>query len=242
MTKKQSGGGGARWFYAAAGLLVLAGGGWLLTAGRLGGKTEPLPPLSVAETTGIQPDAAAGTAIGPEDAPVVIYDFSDYLCPHCRDFNAMTGKLLRRQYAVPGGPLRWVSYEFPLQDRSVPATIAAYCAGEQGRYWDMHDMLYARVDAWAPKQDPNDTFVELADEMGLEKGEFRSCVRERRGLRQVLSSKQFGVELGVNSTPTIFVNGQPAPRTNQFYSFQGLEAFIREQSAPSAGATGGGTE
>ncbi|MFO7587570.1 MAG: thioredoxin domain-containing protein [Gemmatimonadota bacterium] len=241
VTKTQQGGGRARWFWVAVGLLVLAGGAWLLTAVRLGRQAEPLPPLSLAETSGIVADAGAGTAIGPEDAPVVIYEFSDYLCPHCRDFNAMVGKLLRRQYAVPGGPLRWVSYEFPLQDASVPATVAAHCAGEQDRYWDMHDMLYARVDSWARERDPNARFVELADEMGFDRGEFRACIgdRERRGLPRILAAKQFGVELGVGGTPTIFVNGQPVPRTNQFYSFEGLEAFIRDQAAQAAGGSGG---
>lgn len=236
MAKTQKGGGGARWFYLAAGLLVLAGGAWLLTAGRFGGEPEPLPPLSVAETQGIVADPSAGTAIGPEDAPIVIYDFSDYLCPHCREFNGMVGKLLRRQYAVPGGPLRWVSYEFPLQDPSVPATIAAHCAGEQDRYWDMHDMIFARVNAWAREADPNDVFVELADDIGLDEGEFRSCLRERRGLRQILAAKEYGKQLGVTGTPTIFVNGQAVPRTMQFYSYEGLESFIREQAAQAAGA------
>jgi len=239
VTKKQKGGGGARWFYVAAGILVLGGGAWLLTAGRIGGEPEELPPLSVAETMGIAADPSAGTAIGPEDAPVVIYDFSDYLCPHCREFNGMAGKLLRRQYAVPGGPLRWVSYEFPLRDESVPATIAAHCAGEQDRYWDMHDMIYARVDSWAREENPNGVFEQLAEEVGLDGKEFRSCIRERRGLRQILAAKEYGKSLGVNSTPTIFVNGQAVPRTMQFYSYQGLDSFIREQAAQASGEGSG---
>lgn len=243
MTKMTKGGGGARWFYVAVGLLVLAGGAWLLSAGRLGGgQAEPLPPLSTAETTGIVADPSAGTAIGPEDAPIVIFDFSDYLCPHCREFNGMVGKLLRRQYAVPGGPLRWVSYEFPLREASLPATIAAHCAGEQGRYWDMHDMIFARVDTWAREDDPNDTFEELADEIGLDTREFRSCIRERRGVKKILAAKQYGVDLGVGGTPTIFVNGQAVPRTMQFYSYEGLDAFIREQAARASDDGSGASE
>jgi protein-disulfide isomerase len=230
----QKQGGGSKWFYWMLGLVVLAGVGWLLTAGRSGGEAEELPPLSVAETTGIESDPGAGTAIGPENAVVTIYDFSDYLCPHCRDFNAMVGKLLRRNYAGPEGPLRWVSYEFPLGDRSFPATIAAHCAEEQGRYWEMHDMLYAKVESWATEANPNGKFADIAKEIGMDAGDFRECVEKREGVSRILASKQFGVELGVTGTPTIFVNGQPVPRTNQFYSYQGLEAFIKQQVAAAA--------
>lgn len=239
MTKKQKGGGGARWFYVAAGILVLGGGAWLLTAGRIGGEPEELPPLSLTETTGIEADPGAGTAIGPEDAAIEIWDFSDYLCPHCRTFNGTVGKLLRRQYAVAGGPLRWVSYEFPLREPSIPPTIAAHCAKEQGRYWDMHDMLFARIEFWAGEKNPNDRFVDLAEEIGLDSRAFRSCLRERRGIREVLSSRKFGEEMKVGGTPTIFVNGQPVPQTMQFYSYQGLDSFIREQAAQASGEVSG---
>jgi protein-disulfide isomerase len=229
--------GGSKWFYWVLGLVVLVGVGWLLTAGRSGGEAEALPPLSVAETTGITADPNSGVAIGPEDAAVTIYDFSDYLCPHCRDFNAMVGKLLRRNYAVPGGPLRWVSYEFPLGDRSFPATVAAHCAEQQGKYWEMHDMMFAKVESWSTETNPTGKFVDIAKDIGMDTGAFRACLDKRDGVSRILSSKQYGVELGVTGTPTIFVNGQPVPRTNQFYSYQGLEAFIQQQAAAAAGNT-----
>ncbi len=238
MTKQTKGGGGARWFYIGLAVVAVAGVAWLLSAGRIGGGDEPLPPLSVAETSGVTADPGAGTSVGPEDAPIVIWDFSDYLCPHCRTFNSMVGKLVRQNYAVPGGSVRWVSYEFPLSDRSVPATIAAHCAGEQGRYWEMHDMLFARVEAWATEQNPSDRFVELGGEIGLDKGAFRACLRERPGIAGIIASKKYGEQLGVTGTPTIFVNGELAPRTNQFYTYQGLEAFIRDFTAQAADAGG----
>ena len=234
MAKQQTQGSGSKWFYWVLGLVILAGAGWLLTAGRSGGTAEELPPLSVAQTTGIEADPGAGVAIGPENAVVTIYDFSDYLCPHCRDFNAMVGKLLRRNYAVPGGPLRWVSYEFPLGDRSFPATVAAHCAEEQGKYWEMHDMLYAKVESWANETNPTGKFVDIAKEIGLDGGDFKACFEGREGVSRILASKQYGVELGVTGTPTIFVNSQPVPRTNQFYSYPGLEAFIKQQAAAAA--------
>lgn len=236
MATRQNEGGGSKWFYWLLGLVVLVGVGWLLTAGRTSGEAEALPPLGVAQTTGIEADPSAGVAIGPENAAVTIYDFSDYLCPHCRDFNAMVGKLLRRNYAVPGGPLRWVSYDFPLGDRSFPANVAAHCALDQGKYWEMHDMMFARVESWASEANPTGQFVEIAEDLGMDGGDFRQCMDQRESVSRIIASKQYGVNLGVTGTPTIFVNGQPVPRTNQFYSYQGLEAFIQQQAEAAASA------
>lgn len=238
VAKQETRNSGNKWFYLLIGLVVLVGAGWLLTAGRTGGEAEALPPLTVAQTTGIVANPDAGTSIGPDDAVVTIIDFSDYLCPHCREFNGMVGKLLRRNYAVPGGPLRWISYEFPLGDASFPATVAALCAEDQGKYWEMHDMLFARVEAWATQSNPNGAFVDLAKDMGLDTDQFRSCISERANAKRILESKQYGVELGVTGTPTIFVNGQAVPRTNQFYSYRGLEQVIQQQVAAAAAETG----
>jgi protein-disulfide isomerase len=229
-------GGGSKWFYVTLGVIVLIGVGWLLTAGRSGGEAGELPPLGVVETTGIEADANAGISIGPDDAVVTIYDFSDYLCPVCREFNSMVGKLLRRNYAVPGGPLRWVSFDFPLNDQSFKGNVASQCAEEQGRFWEMHDMLFARVETWATETNPNGAFVDLAKDIGLDTRDFKRCLTERENVRRILESKQYGVELGVTGTPTVFINGQAVARTNQFYSYKGLEMVIQQQAAAAANA------
>ena len=100
-------------------------------------------------------------------------------------------------------------------------------------------MLFARIEFWAGEKNPNDRFVDLAEEIGLDSRAFRSCLRERRGIREVLSSRKFGEEMKVGGTPTIFVNGQPVPQTMQFYSYQGLDSFIREQAAQASGEVSG---
>jgi protein-disulfide isomerase len=149
----------------------------------------------------------------------------------------MVGKLLRRNYAVPGGPLRWVSFEFPLNDQSFKGNVASLCAEEQGKFWEMHDMLFARVENWATETNPNGAFIDLAKDIGMDTGDFKSCLNERENVKRILESKQYGVDLGVTGTPTIFINGQPVPRTNQFYSYQGLEEVIQQQTAAAANAS-----
>jgi protein-disulfide isomerase len=127
-----------------------------------------------------------------------------------------------------------VSFEFPLGEASFPATVASTCAEEQGRYWEMHDMLFAKVESWASESKPNKVFVDIAGDLGMDKGDFKDCIEKRENAGRILASKKFGTELGVTGTPTIFVNGQAVPRTRQFYTYEGLEAFIQEQVAAAA--------
>jgi protein-disulfide isomerase len=214
--------------------VVVAGAGWLVWQGR-GGEEEPLPPLSLAQTTDVTADPGAGTATGPEDAPVTIMEFADFLCPHCREFNALTGRLVRQNLAVPGGPLRWISYDFPLRPESIPPTLAAHCAGDQGKFWQMHDLLFARVQSWATASDQVGAFTDLASDLGLDDNEFRACLRERRHLKQVLSARAYGEQLGVNGTPTLFLNGRVVEPTRRNYSYEGLAALV-EAAADSAAA------
>ncbi len=219
-------GSGARKFVLAIAALVVVGVVALLAARRSGEQAEA-PVLSVADTE-VAADAAAGTAIGAEDAPAVIIEFADFLCPHCRSFNAVTGRLLRQNYAAQGGKLRWVSYEFPLWPESLVPALAAQCAEEQGKYWEMHDLLFARVDSWRSESSPLAKFVGYARDLGMDGDEFEACVAERRTLPVVMASRKYGEELGVTGTPTLFVNGRRLEQTAEAYSYEGLERRILE--------------
>jgi protein-disulfide isomerase len=202
-------------------LAVVAAGGiaWLISAsGSSQSASEPLPEIPV----DVEADPSAGLALGDADAPVTIMDFSDYSCPHCARFASFTGRLMRQNYVENGGPVRWIHYDYVLGTfpNSVAASIAARCAGDQGRYWPMHDLLLARQTRWAMDGDPNGRFREIADDLGLDGGEFGSCLREQRHLDRVMclreqrhldrvmAVRKYGDELGVNSTPTLFLNGR----------------------------------
>ena len=150
MAKNKSSGG--RGFYFLVGGVVIAGGAALLMARSSETSSPQLAPPSVAET-GVAPSADAGVAMGSPDAPVTIVEFADYLCPHCRNFNAVTGKAIRRDFAGPGGQVRWINYDFPLNQASWAPALAARCAHQQGNYWQMHDVLYARSEEWATESD-----------------------------------------------------------------------------------------
>ncbi|MEN8145304.1 MAG: thioredoxin domain-containing protein [Gemmatimonadota bacterium] len=226
---KQSG--GNRTFYMVLAGIAVLGAGALLFAGGDSEAQSPATPFSVAELTA-DADANAGVAIGPEDAAVTILEFSDFQCPHCRNFNGLTGRLLRQNYTGPGGTVRWIAYDFPLNTfpNSLPAALAGRCAEAQGQFWRMHDLLFARQDEWGRDQTPKDKFLRYADETGLDRGEFDDCLVERRHLKQIVASRKYGDQLGVTGTPALFLNGQRMGAG----SYQAIEGLIQEALAASS--------
>ncbi|MDH3298287.1 MAG: DsbA family protein [Gemmatimonadota bacterium] len=227
----RSGSSGGKGFYLLLAGLVVAGAAALVLARDTGGGDAPvLAPLSVAETTA-PASADAGVAIGPPDAPVTIAEFADFLCPYCRTFNSVVGKALRRDFAGPDGPVRWINYDFPLHQTSWAPALAARCAEQQGRYWQMHDLLYAMSDDWNREANPNGKFVEIAETAGVDKDAFRTCLENRSGLQEIGAARRYGESLGVNSTPSLFINGRSIPATREFFSYAGLEKLIQQELA-----------
>jgi len=233
---KRSGSGGGKGFYLLLGGLVIAGGAALVMARDSGSEPTALSPLSVAET-GAPASADAGVALGPADAPVTIVEFADFLCPACRSFNSVVGKALRRDYAGPDGPVRWINYDFPLHQTSWAPALAAKCADQQGRYWQMHDLLYALTDDWNREANPNRRFVEIAETAGVETGAFRACLEDRSGLQEIGAARRYGESLGVSSTPSLFINGRQIPATRQFFSYAGMERLIQQELAAATATT-----
>ncbi len=226
------GGGAGKLFYIIIAVVIVLGGGWLLMA-SVGPESEP-PPMSLTATE-VEADAGVGIAEGPANAPATLVEFADYQCPHCARFNGFAGKLLRQNYVDGKGLLRWVVYEFPLDhfQNAIPAAIAARCAGDQGRFWEMRNLLFAHQQAWATERSPNRKFEDYAGQLGLDKGAFADCVDQRLHLSEIMAAKKYGESLGVSSTPTLFFNGKPLT-VNPTY--ENLEALILEAAA----ATGEG--
>lgn len=109
-------------------------------------------------------------AIGPYDAPVTIYEFSDYQCPFCLRFFEETKPLLDKNY-IETGKVRFVLKDFPLDSihpQARSAALAAECAGEQGSYWQMHDRLFTARSEWADQPGALDAFKRFAADLKLD--------------------------------------------------------------------------
>lgn len=230
-------GGPGRWFYLLLAAVAAGGVAFLLLAGRGGDGEGPERPLP-AWATEVEADSAAGVPLGPEDAPVTIAEFADYQCPHCAQFGAFTGRLIRQNYVEGERLVRWVLYDYLVGfPNSLPSALAARCADAQGRFWEMHDLLLARQARWGPSESAARLFRDYARELGLDDGRFGACMEERRPLEQVLAAHKYGEQLGVRGTPTLFLNGRMLDNRTEV-SYDALERLIRAaaDSTRAAGA------
>jgi protein-disulfide isomerase len=151
---------------------------------------------------------AVPTERGSAETPIIIMDFSDYSCPACRQFASLVKPVLDRDY-VDTGLIRFQYYDYPIVTNfpnSFLAARAARCAGDQDAYWTYHDQLFRAQDAWSRQADAAPAFEDYAAQLGLDRGEFRSCLRSDRHAEAVSANMLLGQELGVGGTPTIFLN------------------------------------
>ncbi len=215
---------GGKGFYILI-VAVVAAGAFLLLNARGSDEAPALAPVALSGGN-VAADMSSGTAIGAEDAPVVIMEFSDFLCPHCRTFNSLSGKLLRQNYANTG-EMRWISFDFPLWPDSWAPAIAVQCAKRQGKYFEMKDLLFSRVESWSQGGNPNRKFVDYARDLGMDAGVFKSCVDGQETVAEVQASKAYGESLGISSTPSIFFNGEPYRLTGGDYGYGAIETRIK---------------
>src|SRR5256712_9092471 len=115
------------------------------------------------------PDPLAARTRGRSDAPVTVYEMSDFQCPYCREFALGTLPLLEREY-VQAGKVRFVYINLPLTSvhkNAASAAEVALCAARQQRFWPMHDLLFRHQDQWATLASPRAFLLALGDSAGL---------------------------------------------------------------------------
>lgn len=165
---------------------------------------------------------------GRADAAVTVVEFSDFHCPFCRRVQESLDQV-RAKY---GDKLRLVYRDFPL-DRLHPqarkAAEAARCAGDQGKFWEFHDLLYKNTpDA------STDTLKRLAGESGLDVSAFEACVGAGTHAAEVRTDEQAGQKAGVTGTPAFFVNGRPLAGAQPLEGFSRLIDEELARGAPAA--------
>jgi protein-disulfide isomerase len=154
-------------------------------------------------------------AIGPEDAPITIVEFSDYECPYCRKWHDEVFTKLQETYPEQ---VRLVYRDFPLSSihaNAVPAAEAANCANEQGKFWPFHENLFSMELGLS-----EGAYEEYASRLGLNVQSFLECLESDRYQAEVQADYQFAADLGVRSTPTFFINGIAIVGAQPFEVFQ----------------------
>ncbi|MCD6291608.1 MAG: DsbA family protein [Anaerolineae bacterium] len=167
-----------------------------------------------ATAEGMSPDpnhpgyTKAGDAFkGDPDAKVIMIEFADFQCPYCRVYAVETVPRIDATY-VDTGMIRVIYKHFPipsLHPHALEAAIAAECAGQQGKFWEMHDRLFATQDAWAPQPDVEITFSRMAQEIGLDMDAYRACVENPKIADKVKRDLGDGQKVGIRGTPSFIV-------------------------------------
>ena len=159
---------------------------------------------------------------GKRDAKVTIVEFGDYQCPACAYANPTVQKIMNTYKDNP--EVNFVSRNFPLPQHTqgmISAEVAE-AAGAQGKFWEMGNMLYERQNEWSGNSKALEVFVGYAQELGLNVKTFTDEVNQEKYKDIILKDRSDGQALGVNSTPTFFINGK------KFEGALNIDSFKKE--------------
>lgn len=149
-------------------------------------------------------DIAGGVILGSAEAPLTLVEFSDYQCPFCRRFHDQTFSQLKKVY-IDTGKVRYVFRDFPL-DRIHPqarkAAEAAHCVGDQGKYWQIHDVLFR-----SQQHLKSGDLKSYAQKLGLDMNAFDTCFDQKKYASRVQQNLTDGLKIGIRGTPS-FVLGK----------------------------------
>ncbi len=168
--------------------------------------------------------------LGSPDAPVTMIEYSDYLCPFCQRFVLETMPLIEEEY-VDTGKVKLVFRDFPLHGQpAAVAALVAECAADQGNFWDMHVLLFERMEEWPQSQDPLATFQEYAEEIGIDQFELVNCLELATPFERIQEDFNLARQDGITGTPAFFINGTLVIGAQPFEEFQRV---IEEELAKS---------
>src|SRR6266699_7197133 len=212
---------------SAVALITLAGGTMLYHA-------KGLPLLTISKNHPVSGTDGAGSIHirGKPDAPVTLEEFGDFECPPCGRLSEPINKLEQDYHSR----LRIIFHHFPFgtHPHAQEAAFASEAAGLQGRFWEMHDLLYREQAAWSKAADARLLFNAYAGMLGLKLDRFKKNMESDEVKKRVTSDQQQGAALGVTVTPTIFINNRALPPAslNPAGLHAAVEAAIKAKSPP----------
>lgn len=214
-------------FYSV--LVVLAFAVGILTGYVVWGRPSPQTQVVANDQPDVQAPAATQSpqftrydvpsdgfpSLGPADAPIVIVEFSDFQCPFCKRFYDETYQQLMNAYP---GKIRFVYRHLPLTSihpEAFPSAEASMCANEQNAFPQYHDKLFENQDKLG-----RDLYMRIAANLSLDTDSFEECLNTGRYKDLVQQDSDFALNLGVQSTPTFFINGLAIVGAQPISAFQ----------------------
>lgn len=180
----------------------------LVVAGSVVGMVK-LGAKNPASQTGSLVDLAstADWSKGNKEAKVVLVEYGDFQCPACGAYYP----LLKQLSQELGGEMQFVYRHFPLRQIHINAELAAWAAeaaGRQGKFWEMHDLLFENQREWSEEPRANNLFIRYAESIGLDAERFANDMDSREIKGEVEKDYESGVKSAVDATPTFFLNGR----------------------------------
>ena len=186
--------------------------------------------ITVTPATLPNPD---GLSLGDASAPATIDIFEDFQCPACRSFTESIEPLVIKNL-VATGKARYVFHNYPFLDgngagsggESDQAANAAICANEQGKFWDMHAIIYANWNG-ENQGNLNDRRLQaMAESIGLDMNAFNDCFNANKYKSEIQADFDRGSKMGVNGTPTVFVNGSQVGQPGKIATYDEIAQAV----------------
>ena len=180
---------------------ILLVGLLLLGSGPLRASAQDLDPQQLAA-----PASLPERTVGEASAPVTVIEYASLSCHHCARFHTRTWPALKTKY-VDTGMVRFIFRDFPIEPLALAAAMLTRCS-EDGKWSQMLDRLYQTQREWSHSAQPLEALAQVAADAGMTRPEFERCLDDKWLMNDILNFARRGIEFGVASTPTFFVNGQ----------------------------------
>lgn len=225
---KRSRSGGNKTFYMVLGGVFVVG---LALVGWSIARPKPTFQLTDADVK-VTADQAKGYTYGNPNAPVHIIEFGDFECPMCGQFAIVTEPDVRKRI-LDAGLANLTFYDFPLIEihkNTVPASLAASCAADQGKFWPMHDRLFNGQLEWNGEatDNPKKVFQRYAKELGLDTQQWEQCYDSRKDLPRVMANRAEAERRHINATPTFIIGNKMFDR---MLSYDEFKSYVDQEAA-----------
>ncbi|MEK7558481.1 MAG: DsbA family protein [Patescibacteria group bacterium] len=197
-------------------LIVLGVGGIIFGLAKFAGS-----PASLKTILPVDAPAISDWTKGGKDAKVILVEYSDFQCPACGAYYSVTKQLVEEF----GGNIAFIYRHFPLRQIHQNAELAARAAesaGKQGKFWEIHDIIFENQEEWSSQRNAEEFFERYAKSLDLNMEKFKSDLVSKEIKDEVAADYQSGLLFKVNATPTFFLNGEKLQNPRNYEEFKSL--------------------
>ena len=157
---------------------------------------------------------------GNNESAITLVEYSDFQCPACGDYYPLL-KQLNEEF---GDNILFAYRHFPLQQHqnAKPAAIASEAAAKQGKFWEMHDMIFENQDKWSEEKNAEEIFMGYAQKLGLDEAQFKNDLASQETKEKVDDDYKGGIKARVNATPSFFLNSKIINTPRNYNEFKQL--------------------